>query len=183
LLADTNDDHVCDDLHDDIKDDPGALPFLQLSAVTPGGTSWYGSQTNDDAPATFEVCATEAGTPAMPNKMCSGDSDLFKIIKHDVASTPPEPVVYAYPELTGPTCTGTQWVMTGSTTTLEEGWICLAAVATDNVGNHAASRPLRLCYDDNEGAPPDCSPESAPTCLPAACTVPAPVFDPTNLAP
>jgi hypothetical protein len=177
LLIDPDGDHICDA----IDTEADGLRFLQLNPVDPGGTSWYGNQTDGTAPSTAGVCDTTQATPAR-SWMCGGVSDLFRVIKHDIDMSPPEPAVYAPGEHEDEECTGAEWVMPGSGD-IPEGWICLAATAKDIAGNTGVSRPLRLCYDDGVGAAPDCSPESAPTCLPATCTLPAPAFAGGILAP
>jgi hypothetical protein len=59
----------------------------------------------------------------------------------------------------GDSCTGTDWEIGQF---VEEGWFCVAARAEDRAGNVGISRPLRLCFDNGDGDPPDCS--SPPEC-------------------
>jgi hypothetical protein len=78
-------------------------------------------------------------------------------------------------------CTGSQFELSGLVQRVNnkpvEGWICLAAEVSDRQGNHAVSKPLRVCFD-NENTPeePACKVSSValPDCT-ANCT--PPVFD------
>jgi hypothetical protein len=55
-----------------------------------------------------------------------------------------------------------------------DGWICLAARVADKLGNVGLSRPLRICYDDDqvEGVPACATGAPPPSCT-TNCTAPA----------
>lgn len=181
LLIDTDGDpnHICDALNTMPEGVP--LPNLRLNPVTPTGAAIFDS--NDPAaapdPATpdpqnpqMHECDLASDTNPTP-QLCMGVSDLTQVIRHDAAQV--EPVVYAIGGLMGLECTGTGWEIASQLTGAapKKGWFCLAAIASDKVGNKAISPPLRICFDDGVGPPPACalSSEMGPSCT-DGCTAP-----------
>jgi hypothetical protein len=116
-----------------------------------------------------------------PNRLCTQEaSDLTRVIKYNATGT--VPAIFAQ-DVTGAntlTCTGAQWQV-GVLPAVKEGWLCLAVRAVDNAKNVGVSRPLRVCYDDENPAngEPNC-PLPAPSCT-RACTAP-PRFPPTYVS-
>jgi hypothetical protein len=83
-----------------------------------------------------------------------------------------EPVIYGVPSPLAAECTGASYEV--GTRATQEGWICLAAVAVDNVGNRAVSRPKRLCFDNpTTSVVPACRTDKSnpPSCT-DGCTLP-----------
>ena len=156
LLVDTDGDDICDDVAST------GLPDVVLSPLTQAGSPWFGGATDepgyasndlrpDPPPMTGCVYATSPGQ--RPERLCLDTSDMFRVIKHSMDGRPS--VIYALnnSDGVGADCSGVDWEIGFAA----EGWVCVAGVAEDLVGNRGVSRPLRLCYDDGVGAPADCS--------------------------
>ncbi len=163
VLVSTDADGECEDID-------ATLPFFRLIAIPPAGESYYGPANAEPsgAPPFPTGCVRgPGGTP--PLSLCRPpSSDLTRVIPWDFDST--VPAIYGIPPLDDPACTGLDWEI-GSTNGIEEGWVCVAARAVDNAGNVGVSAPLRICYDDGQGAPASC-PDPAPSCT-DGCTVSA----------
>jgi len=183
LLADDDKDGICDEiwtgsaphqLHSTDK----PLPFLKLVAVAPSAGSSSPVYGGGNAPS-LSTCQPGSSTPFVP--LCgpsnAGVSDMSVVIRHSVASTPFEPVIYAVepdPNSQSLICTGTKWDVASAISAADGvgklGWVCLAARALDNVGNPGISPPLRICLDD--GSNPDrCKDIPPPSCT-DNCTPP-----------
>jgi hypothetical protein len=169
LLVDSDDDGVCDQ----VDDDAGKLPFQHLDAVVAGGKLWYGPDDSPALPPPFPGCAFK--NEARPDGLCLEDvSDLTYVIRqfHPGQSKAPQ-AVYA-PGVGAAetyTCTGSQWDL--PSVAQRQGWMCLAASATDGVKNVGISAPLRVCVDDEtDSTEPDCSEASMPDCT-DGCAPPA----------
>jgi hypothetical protein len=174
LLIDTNGDHICDELAYQ------GLPNLQMTAIAPTGNSYFGSDLTEFAKAptvpgydpgagTSSYCGIEKATA--PNHLCaSQSSDLTRVISHRISGNK-VPVVYGVNvgASTEVACTGGGWELTPFA---NEGWICLAARASDNVGNVGISPPLRVCLDDpnKDGSLPACQGDPPPMPLGLTCT-------------
>jgi hypothetical protein len=182
FLIDTNNDGRCDALaRDDFK-------LQTLKPVKKAGATDYAKDyatapsVSPDAPT---ECALHdpSGQPAKP--LCTLGSDMSIVVQHDVQPKEVEPVVYAMGGIQEPECTGSKWELhsvtsdaQGKNSLSKDGWICLAARASDNLGNTDISRPLRICFDDPliDGVP-DCAgpnPPAPPSCT-TNCT-PPPAF-------
>lgn len=176
LLIDTNDDGICDEIQ---KEDPVSkklLPYQHLVGIPPTGAPWFGpideetTKYLDQNPMPGD-CAY--GTAASePEHLCQPfGSDMVHAMPWDVDHT--IPAVFAIGPLEGPACMGTDWEFP---TSVEEGWICVAARAEDNTGNVGISQPIRLCYDDGVGAPPACRDDKVgnppPSCVVDDCQLP-----------
>lgn len=179
LLVDTDGDKgdgdgipYCDDI------DPGSAtarkPPLQLKPITPSGTgplvyasTEAGVLAADDTryqaapPVGPEICVLPGWDQSDETFRCNSHSDLVRVIKHEMEVTPPEQVIYGNNPTEGATtgCTGQFWEVRGLVSRTErDGWLCLAGLAYDNVGNRGVSPPLRICYDDPSTATvPDCA--------------------------
>jgi hypothetical protein len=152
-----------DDLCDDITE-PNKLPFAELRFIPvegdlPGAKDFDRSA---DPPVSAECIAElNSGTPR-----CGGDSDMVRVIAHESRGS--VPVVYAVgteqADRSDLACTGVTWQIWPNLTNRREGWVCLAAVAEDAVGNRDVSAPLRLCVHDGQAPEPECNPNDAPSC-------------------
>jgi hypothetical protein len=159
LVARHNTSTLCDDLNTDAVAKP---PLENLVPIAPTGVSFF----NPGAPAIAGVCAS--GTDSTPPKgLCAGNSsDLTRVIDHAVVGTT-EPVIYAIKATNAAECTGQNWSLVDAG--LPNGWICLAALATDNVGNLGISPPLRVCL--NSTLPGKVTPACAiSSTVPPTCT-------------
>ena len=173
LLVDTNSDGICDainksddmNIRADVRVTPDKDPVkIKLDAVNPGGPGPWFAKTGPTLCPNDPNGATEA-----PATVCPPYTEMSRVVPGPIQGKPP--AVYAYtPSNSGSTgvCTGTDWNITGNTRG-REGWLCVAARAVDTIGNIGVSEPIRLCFDDGEGAPPDCSGEP-PTCR-GSCTI------------
>jgi hypothetical protein len=177
LLTDTDADGVCDDV---ITEDPEThvkIPLQQLTGLAPTGAAWFGAEANEDADleAQFPIdaspveCSYGAADTA-PERLClNHGSDMTRIVQWDVKKEIPVVFVQGPSEAA---CTGIDWQI-GHQAGVSEGWVCVAAVAKDHVGNLGVSQPLRLCYDDGVDPPPDCLDQAStpPTCR-LTCSLP-----------
>ncbi len=163
LLIDTDNDenHYCDEI-----DKASATP-KNLAPVTPGGTApnILGDDTRYGTWIPASTCE-RAPFGALPAFMCDGNaSDMLRVIRHDMVSSNPVPVVYGLPPLKSISCTGNFWELSPVIRTLRQplglgvdGWLCLAARAEDTVGNVGVSPIIQVCLDDpNEPGQPDCA--------------------------
>lgn len=144
--------------------------FINLSALTPGGTTPY---TGEKLAAPVGSCTVFPSSGAPP-KLCNGDSALSIVVGHNEYDLA-EQAVYGYSPVSGSACTGQAWDF-GSLVDAD-GFVCFAATATDTKGNVGISPPLRLCVDVNDAAHPGapaCATMSValPTCT-DGCTPPA----------
>jgi hypothetical protein len=156
---------LCDDVAD------LSLPFASLTPAAPFGTPYHPA----NAP-TISGCSDGTDTSPPTQTACGNNSDLVRVIAHDDAPQVVVPVIYGVQVDTGGFCTGSPLGLT--TKVAQDGWVCAAVVAQDNIGNRAVSAPIRLCLDATEysGSPP-CATQSTtpPTCVGAApnnCTPP-----------
>ncbi len=176
LLQDSDGDGYCDQLVTTDADTGKDLHSISLKAVQPQGTAWYGPATAEDPkldPVFPMPGYCKYGSAATsPPDLCppANSSDMTRVISWDVDHS--VPVVFGVEPLTGLSCTGYGWEINS---VVSEGWICAAATAKDNNGNVGVSPPIRLCYDDGQGAPPACLDQSAsppPSCLVDGCKLP-----------
>jgi hypothetical protein len=137
------------------------LPFLTLVPIQPRGSAFYPPQ------AAHDPAECDAGTDTQPpNKLCSGNSEMTRVIQHELSlATPAVPVIYG---VTGDDtqCTGADTQITNFAT--QDGWICAAVTAIDMTGNRSVSAPLRLCFDSDQiPGTPACATSSVepPSCV------------------
>jgi hypothetical protein len=143
--------------------------------LPPTGTLWFGSSVNEpqDAPPPPPLCEAYQQGGTEPRHLCDDRSDMWVSISHSMDGEPP--VIYALGSSlggTGAACAGADWEIGSSS---QEGWVCVAGRAEDQVHNVGVSQPLRLCYDDGVDPPPDC-PMPPPTCL-DGCLPPRPMHE------
>jgi hypothetical protein len=96
---------------------------------------------------------------------------MWQVIEDNVNHAP---IIYAAsPTENSLECTGVSWEF--GTKVSQDGWVCFATRAVDNVGNVGISRPLRLCLDDPDraGTPACAEPGSIPPSCTDSCTPPA----------
>jgi hypothetical protein len=170
LLTDEDGDGACDDVDT-------TLPIKDLHPVDPEGSSAY-LQTS---PPISGVC-TSSQDSSVPTKLCGGTSDLMRVIQHEQAAGPAEPVVYAIPAQDG-NCDPSDLQLSSMPGVTKNGWVCLAVRALDRTGNVGVSAPLRVCLSDPSlGAAPPCAASSVqpPSCT-RKCTPPL-HFVPRNAA-
>ncbi len=144
------------------------LPLFTLVPLAPAGAAYY------PATATTHPGICDAGTdPQPPAYQCGGNSDLYRVVQHELGlANPAVPVVYVVAPDTLQ-CTGSQVDLTNFAT--QDGWVCAAVSAIDHTGNRSVSAPLRLCLDSVkfDGSPP-CAVSSVdpPSCV-QDCVPPA----------
>jgi hypothetical protein len=175
LLKDDNGDGVCDTLIDKDTETGESLQALNLVPIPPQGASWFGVAENENE--TLDELFPKPGdciygTSTAPPTLCppTNSSDLTRVIHWDIYAE--VPAIYGVPPLEGVNCTGDGWEIKSG---VQEGWICLAGMARDNVRNQGISRPIRLCYDDQTGAPPTCEDQESdppPSCVIDDCELP-----------
>ncbi len=165
LVAKHNTNNVCDDLNTTAVATPKQTGFIP---VLPQGSSYYDAA----APAIPGVCIDGTDTQP-PSFLCTANaSDLTRVIDHGVPGTT-EPVIYSVRWSNNEECTGQAWSLIDAG--LPNGWICMAAIAKDTVGNVGISAPLRVCLNSTAPGktPPACATSSTtpPTCT-DGCTPP-----------
>lgn len=135
-----------------------------LNPIAPAGTPNFST---NPANAITGVCGvkTSAGSTAL----CSGSSDLSVALEHIGPNGLADAAIFG----SGGLCTGNQWILPNAVAS-KDGWLCLVAKATDQVGNLGFSRPLRVCLDAADtdgtgfvGTPPCTDPTTSP---PPSCT-------------
>ena len=162
---------------------PGSGPCtdIESSVKTAGAVySLTGVLTSNSSP---DYSGTDfASPPAIPspsictpgnkasNLLCSGTSDMFYIMPqyYDMTAT----AIYGIDASSNPSstlCTGYEWELI-SAANLKEGWVCLAAEASDLVGNIGVSAPMPVCLDMSGTA--NCTTANRPTCT-DGCTPPS----------
>ncbi len=119
--------------------------------------------------------AFATGSPALPNPtacvvgspatdaLCSKTSDMNYVMQQYYDKT--ESAIYATDvanDSTSTLCAGYQLDLLGPGVGLQEGWVCLAAQASDNVNNIGVSAPIAICL--NKSGTANCTAASRPTC-------------------
>jgi hypothetical protein len=147
----------------------------QLSAIPATGTASYLAVDPDPDPP---VGGYSLGTDKdlQPGVCAQHASSLSRVIGHEAVGH--DAVVYGIsPDASGLECTGRYWeIKSVIDRPVREGWLCLAARASDNLGNVRVSAPLIVCYDDDTTPyVPDCIDPNDPshtTVLDPATVVP-----------
>jgi hypothetical protein len=173
LLIDTNSDGVCDELATG-GDTPNE--FNDLRPLAPAGFAHFGPDDALVSPAVAPDACNFLDEPP-PVTLCDDHSDLsIAIPQLNIPSHPP--AIYAVAPGSSVTCAGVDWQFGGP----NEGWLCFAARAKDNLGNVGISRPLRLCYDNPDDGlpPPECVTDDTPPSCTDGCSLP-PSFEPAFL--
>jgi len=179
LLADSDGDGVCDKLLVDSKDGVTSLPVAEgLSGLPKQGHAFYEAT----SPVYAGVCIADA--EQKPDQLCSQkNSDMFRVIDHNIANRSGEDVIYTSTSTDALECTGKATELSASIA--KNGWVCLAAQATDYAGNKGFSAPLRVCLNSAGRDAPSCaqsftldaqgrqiSTETPPSCVLNNCKVP-----------
>ena len=168
---------ICNAIDDDVKQMP-LEP--NLNPINETGTANNNPPDYTTAPAepnNGSACIKQGGNP--PPYLCTQQSSDMTVVVHQVYAGQALNNAAIYGIDVAPnslTCTGSDWDITSIVTT--EGWICLAAEATDGVGNTGISAPIALCFDDeNTPTHPACATGEAgtistmtpPTCITDGC--------------
>ncbi len=148
LVIDTTGDGRCDDVNQE------NTRFQELTALDPTGSPLFQNTPGEDtvSPALDGLC--ELVDRTAPEQLCEDQvSDLSVVIGH--ANAEDEPVVYAVSPDTSLECTGRQWELRSAGLQGYQGWVCLAVLAYDEVGNRGVSKPIAVCLDNDQvdGAP------------------------------
>lgn len=140
LLLDEDGDGACD--HVATRDKNGKeLVLLTLAPLPKAGTVPNTSDDRSDPPPAPQNCDRSGTTN--PNPLCK-TTTLTYVARH--AGDAQESVVYGLnPKANDLECAGNTWEVPGLAG--YSGWICLAASASDTVGNEGISSPLRVCTD------------------------------------
>ena len=164
LLIDNDKDGFCDDVAE-----IDSTNSLALKPIPRAGVPRFGKDDGLAPTSAFLQCTTDNAAPVQ-NLCTNSVSDMWQVIEDNVNHAP---VIYAAsPTENSLECTGVSWEF-GSKVS-QDGWVCFATRAVDNVGNVGISRPLRLCLDDpDRPGTPACANSSVdvPTCT-DNCAVP-----------
>jgi hypothetical protein len=161
LLIDTNGDGTCDEINSDASPEP---VLLQLSAVAKRGSAYYAAMPNFQDPlniAASDCTASNGTTP--PEPLCDS-TEMFRVIPQWIEGGPNAIYALDPQQGSGLACDGNTWQIGAFA---DDGWLCLAARAEDNIGNVGISPPIRVCFDDFQGPPPSCTDpmlDPPPTC-------------------
>jgi len=149
LAVDIDGDNICDGINPTLI--PTTMPPTQsneilavrLRPVMPTGA---GNFTPDPSipmdPALTGVCGP-GSEPQPPDPLCF-EQALTVAIGYPAASSP-EPAIWTIEPIDDSRCVGSQF--DAHANRIQEGWACIAVVATDRVGNASVSHPLRVYID------------------------------------
>jgi hypothetical protein len=158
-------DFVIDSNHDGFCDDVKPLPapelehLQQLLPIPAAGAASYMPEPSGWGDPVPGDGYCKAGTDTQPpNHLCAREaSSLTRVIRY--VGLAGESAIYGIsPDASGLECTGRYWEL-GAVIDRKppEGWLCVAARASDKLGNVGVSEPLIICYDDdNIPGSPDC---------------------------
>jgi hypothetical protein len=176
ILIDTDGDGVCDDIEASVR----SLTSMELQPITPRGA---GNTNPNDLTVSPNVSGLLCKTQSVDlRRLCLENSSDMQYVAGQHMPTigmSNQPAVWGT-TVGGEeslTCTGDEWELGGVSVVNEvphEGWVCLAAEASDNRGNRAVSPPLRVCFDNQSTAfEPACKLGSTtpPSCT-KSCTPP-----------
>lgn len=182
VVFDKTGDGICDSIDDAVK----LLPFQpNLNPVTETGAA-------DNNPIDFTTApdvSLGAGNKSCfktvndPPFLCTQQASDMTVVVHQTygGQAANDAAIYA-PQVkkNDLTCTGSEWDISNFVPV--EGWVCLAAEATDGVGNVGISSPIAVCFD-NELTPtkPACatsvrgtiSTAKPPSCITDGCKPPS----------
>ncbi|HEY0705580.1 MAG TPA: hypothetical protein VGG33_02225 [Polyangia bacterium] len=171
LSVDTDADGICDAVNPTLI--PTTMPpksskeilAVRLVPLAPGGSADFTS----DPSLLGSGCALGRDIEA-PAPLCIAQELTLTLGYH--AARGPEPAIWAIEPIDQPFCVGGQFD-SHANLLYNEGWMCLAVVATDRVGNKSVSHPLRVYVHHkaadlpvtetcpapppNAGPPPDCT--------------------------
>jgi hypothetical protein len=168
LLIDTNNDGVCDALA--IEGTQGVVHApvpIELHPLDAAGSAVYATT----SPDINGVCSHVTSNGSAIQNLCTAQhvSDMSRVIDHALGDAK-EDVIYAVTSSSDLECTGKAVDISGA---VPNGWVCLAAEAQDNVGNHGISAPIRVCLYAKAHDVPACANSSVakPSCV-SNCTPP-----------
>jgi hypothetical protein len=177
IIYDRSGDGFCDSIDEDIRRMP-AQPYLV--AITDYGTPDFSENDYTVAPnVTDRLCTGQATNPT---QLCKEQRSDMSVVMHQLTGGQSSNIaaIYAIQAVAGEQqCTGLDWDISDK---VQEGWVCLAAEASDSVGNLGVSAPIAVCFD-NEATPakPSCatglrhaiSTEVPPKCITDGCLAPS----------
>jgi hypothetical protein len=177
LVVDVDGDGVCDEIN------PKLIPTTQapaqsnevltvrLAGVPPKGGADFTFDSSLVTPAgmaAYPAC-NPGGAISGPRRLCG--SQMMTIVIGYPAAVGPNPAIWAIEPITQnePWCVGSQFDAFANQ--IPEGWACLAAAASDQLGNNGVSSPLRVWIQNrglpegpkcpapppNAGPPPNCT--------------------------
>ena len=107
-----------------------------------------------------ETCASQSNTLTY---LCTDQvSDMNVVVHQEYAGqSANDAAVYGYSVATNSVrCTGLDWDISKFA---KPGWVCLAAMAKDDVGNVGISAPIAVCFYDGQSTKPSCATDDAGT--------------------
>jgi hypothetical protein len=175
FVIDRNGDGLCDDI-----EPPPANQLehvQQLIAIPAAGVASYMPEATWGDPDPGSACKAGTDKDPAPGLCARQASSLSRVIRY--VGVGGEAAIYGIsPDAGGLECTGRYWEL-GAVVDRDprEGWLCVAARASDTVGNVGVSAPLIVCYDDdNTTYVPDCVDQLRDPTLHTA-------FDPATVSP
>ena len=178
FLVDQDSDGTCDAINPAVEpdpSDPGSAVLIQMQAISARGSAFYGDPDptmTPSAPAgayaggVFGECSPGTAT-SPPPPICSASSDLIRVIERADSR---EATIYGKPPISADVCVGDSWDFAGAG--VSEGWACVVARGTDELGNVGISPPLRICLTDGVGPNPCPGPigTTVPEAMRPSCT-------------
>jgi hypothetical protein len=141
LIDKVGDDGVCDTAANGRE--------IALDPIKPGGSvpGTVEGGDSEDPPWSSGKCTAAKKPDPNPKTMCSETSELL---------VAPSQTLDKWPLIYGTNVTGGGLGCTGTSIDIQAdgGWVCLVAVASDDVGNVSFSKPIRVCRELHNGS--DC---------------------------
>jgi len=170
LLVDTTGDGKCDSINPDVEpavvpQGPGEAASVQLASVAISGTGWGGFWATGVGVTTGlgdDACYEPIADAPEPPDLC-----IYSDTKRQVSTSYDKGVaaIFGIPPITTDSCNGNAFDSVASN--ISDGWACIAAVASDNLGNTYVSPPLRVCFDgDDDGEDDNDDPLADQDCAP-----------------
>ena len=181
LIVDSDRDGICDSVAPEAEELKG---IVHLDPIAPQGTPNYAPQIPDPNDSSLMIADDWKGAPDVSGLGCKVQSTDHKnlcaarisdmelaISAVNAGQSESAAVIYA-PAVEPPgssVCTGSQIDFRNLA---PDGWLCVAAAATDDVGNRGVSRPIRLCLDaeNTPGSPPCALMSTTPPTCTDGCT-------------
>ena len=150
---------------------PGQAIAVDMAPLMPRNVADY----QPGAAPFFSAICMEGSDEEAPEPVCTLGDGTVTVLGTPIDPLFSEPSVYVIPPVTGSSsgCMGLRFDYLANN--VEDGWICVAAVAADNLGNRGISTPSRIWVDkngdglDKDGnakaavTPPDCVGSQDPT--------------------
>ncbi len=164
LVVDTNGDGFCDSINPLIvpattPNLPNEAALVTLGAVAPSGVAVYKALPTFAGSNAATCSSVMMSTTFAP--ICGGEPQQSVIIHERLNGLPQ---IYGIPPIDANNCMG--FAFDARAANIADGWACVAVLATDALGNHSVSPPLRVCIDSDQngdcasgsfGAPPNCT--------------------------